>query len=122
MNPDNEQHISNEEDTKPIYNPFDEEEKVDQHDHAAEENEPKVKETEMDEEDETEVQENVEVPREHINSHNVPKDNRCRGDDSTPCPGSHVFICSDQFCDGFSDCPDGADEQNCGETEPASGC
>lgn len=72
-----------------------------------------------------------EFDKEHVNevdAHPLPetdhhhpeeKDNRCRGDDSTPCPNSNVYICSDQFCDGIPDCPGGADEDDCPDDLPA---
>lgn len=38
---------------------------------------------------------------------------RCRADDKVRCGDSSIFICTDQECDGHSDCPGGEDEENC---------
>lgn len=100
----------------------DEENEVDE---AEEEEEPTVHhpETEDNAHDLPEVHEDEIKPVHHYPTHEE-KDNRCRGDDSTQCPGSNVYICSDQFCDGFPDCPNDADEHNCGikeDVQPKSG-
>lgn len=38
---------------------------------------------------------------------------RCRADDKVRCGDSSIYICTDQECDGRSDCPGGEDEENC---------
>lgn len=32
-----------------------------------------------------------------------------------PCPGTEIYICGKQLCDGISDCPHNEDEQNCSD-------
>lgn len=107
-----------------VHGGFDEEEEVDdnKHNHPTEEQHPdnKIEEQEIPEEDEKDlvpVQEGKISKTHHFHDG---KDNRCRGDDSTQCPGSNVFICSDQLCDGTTDCPNGADETHCDTEEPKS--
>lgn len=107
-----------------VHGGFDEEELevVDDKNPSTEEQQPdkEIEEETIPEEDEKDL---VPVQEEEIHkTHHFHdgKDNRCRGDDSTQCPGSNVFICSDQFCDGTEDCPNGADEAHCDTEEPKS--
>lgn len=118
MNEEEEEEEEDEDEDANIHDPFDEEKDietaVDNHHQENQPEEPK------EEEGQKEVHEHVE--KKHYPLDHEVVDNRCRGDDSTPCPGSNVIICSDQFCDGTSDCPNGADELNCnGEEETKSG-
>ncbi|XP_071451008.1 basement membrane-specific heparan sulfate proteoglycan core protein [Hetaerina americana] len=43
----------------------------------------------------------------------APPLDRCRADDKVRCSDGSAFICTDQVCDGESNCKDGSDEAEC---------